>query len=293
VGSIDGVTPQVLAYRVAAGDLLTTLGTGDGTYERIDGIFIKIADDVAGDSQSRDFEDAVTRELSSQTTNVKFRTSIVKSVVPGTPSATPVKPATPSGYVPWCYVRVRSTYASTFDPTHISDWRVPMRVGAVDVMAREMIPDSGISLSADTAYFDMGAAANVAVNAIFPFGPDCRLLAAELHGDFNISHGTSDGEIDMVPSRLNLDVFPYTTGGGLSGNSDALWADFGSHVNSIFHSMMDRNVAFWGNGYAAGMAANQGGQEGGKKLELNVIYQQSAGSAQTAKLSFVRFYYAY
>jgi hypothetical protein len=57
--------------------------------------------------------------------------------------------------------------------------------------------------------------------------------------------------------------------------------------------MMDRNVAFWGNGYAAGMAANQGGQEGGKKLELNVIYQQSAGSAQTAKLSFVRFYYAY
>lgn len=132
--AVDGLSAQLLVYNVAANELATTLSVGDATNPRIDGIFIKI-EKPEDAPVNRDFKDATTGLITSESMVKTKTTTLTKVVVPGTPAATPATPATPAGYAPWAYVYVPQNHNAVYTLAgyHIRDARIPF--GNVEVYA--------------------------------------------------------------------------------------------------------------------------------------------------------------
>lgn len=129
----DGTDAQALLYLLATDELSTLHDAAHATLDRWDIVCVKLAQVLDG-STSRDFEDATTREPTSQTTNVTRTVTLTKQVVKGSnaTAGTAVEPATPAGFTKYAAVFVPATYASAFSPaTHFRDHRVPL--GQYDV----------------------------------------------------------------------------------------------------------------------------------------------------------------
>lgn len=298
-GGPDGLTPQLLAYRLAANEINVTLPAADPSNNRYDGIFIKITDNVPWNPQSRDFQDAVTGALSSQTVDVNYQTTLSVQVVSGaTSSGIPSFPATPSGYVPWAYVAVQPAFSGYLTPDMIFDVRYPMRFGAIDVPAKAFLVSDPSHATIDNqgSYFNLSGAAGYTVDAVFPFGPDARVLGWEVHGEF-----TDPGSSAMViiASGYDLSSFPYNSN---TFPPNVIAGPNNSTTNRVFSSstpkkkfnldlFSSQGVVMWGNGYSAGMAGwalgnNYDAHKGGLLVEV------SSGGG-THNVSFVRFFYAY
>lgn len=126
--NVNGNDPRALSYYLADGELLTNHAAAHATQDRWDLIAVKLEqlDDAA---VSRDFEDATTREPTSQTMSVSRSVLLTKQVVQGANAAagTAVEPAIPAGFVRYAAVFIPATFASTFvAETHLRDWRVPI-----------------------------------------------------------------------------------------------------------------------------------------------------------------------
>lgn len=104
------------------------LDDADDTDPRIDIISAKVEiddqDDLGADAASRDFEDAQTRELTSQTIDKRRRVKVTMEYTPGTPSSDPDPPGTPDGHDKLVEIKVEAN-ATEVEDSDITDYRVP------------------------------------------------------------------------------------------------------------------------------------------------------------------------
>lgn len=122
--------PNFLVYYLSAGELLSTLAVGDATNPRIDLICVKLeqVSNDAADNETRDFKDATTGVITSQTMVKRRKVKLTKQVVAGTPAGSPVEPAVPAGFKKWAAITVPANHNAVFTPvTHqLIDYRMPI-----------------------------------------------------------------------------------------------------------------------------------------------------------------------
>jgi hypothetical protein len=117
------------------------LTNGDATNPRVDLLQMKL-EWVVGDSQSRDFEDATTRIVTTTSFTKKRRVQATLSVKAGTPAASPFVPEPDAGYVAVGMVMVGNSWTTggnaplfgldtaSLNNAVIMDCRMPLRVRA-------------------------------------------------------------------------------------------------------------------------------------------------------------------
>lgn len=155
--------PTALVYYLSDDELQTDHDAADPTNPRYDIICVKL-EMLAGDSTSRDFEDAATRALSSTTPDKTRKVTLTKQVVKGTPAATPAEPAVPAGFVKWASVKIPATFATTFTAvTHFRDYRVPIGGLYEFNLGPELYYAGSFAGAADPFYLRASAAAQAAL----------------------------------------------------------------------------------------------------------------------------------
>jgi hypothetical protein len=139
--TIDGTTPIMIPYRLTNAEYSFTIAASHATLERYDVIQARIIADP-GTSETRDFKDATTGVLSSQTFNKRLNSVCTMSVVTGTNAAvgTATEPSVTSGYVKLATVYVAPTVTS-IAKSAIRDYRLPSKLTVVDVMANQAAYD--------------------------------------------------------------------------------------------------------------------------------------------------------
>lgn len=126
--NFDGLTPTFLPVYVDDNVLFTdgTAIVADATNPRWYTISLSVTR-LGHDTQARDFQDAITGVVTSQSVTTKTRMQLTKTVTAGTPAASPTPPSAPAGTVPWCMVYVPAAHATTLPNSSIADARIPFR----------------------------------------------------------------------------------------------------------------------------------------------------------------------
>lgn len=291
-GQSDGQTPKLLMFRLAAGDLVTTLAAG-GSNHRWDGIFVKVTE-VSAAAVQRDFATISGSTLAKSTTtmSVSTRTQLDVSVVSGAEASVPSYPATPAGYVPWAYVYVPSGFNSTFDYDKISDARIPMRMSSVTVYANQMlIGAAGYTLNSAKSHLAGNTNGEEAI-ALFPGPLDARILRITTEGSFASSLVTAQAKryalrgssyTEQTPGARAISSFTHSSG----GSSQQLLAPASGAGNA---------GSFWGTGHPGGpgfyITGGDSGSNGAVIQERAGVLLSDDGSGG-ADWAFVRFDYAY
>jgi hypothetical protein len=268
VGTLDGNDPKLIAFTFAGTEEFT-LTSGDATNPRVDLLQMKL-EYVNADSQSRDFEDAATRVVTSTAMNVKRRVQCTISVKIGTPAASPTIPDPDSGYVPVGYALVGATWnaAGSDKPSFgqigeialgahvtIADLRMPIRVKGYTIDPSTFKLITAFALAGN----ERRATSSNATNELQAFCPltEGRIFAIGLrslnsHATFvnTLGHhatgGTSFDSRNGVPNMTSvnddgLHITPYylfTHSPGGAGGGPTIQA---SAVNKI-------NVPIWCSG---------------------------------------------
>jgi len=265
----DGLTPAFKLFPVADGQLATTLSIGDATNPRVDAIFIKI-EEIDADSQARDFEDAVTGAKTSQTFFKKKRTQLSKNVIEGTPGANPLVPATPAGYVPWCYVYVPATHNAAFTNQQLHDKRMPVRRAASFTPAGSIYYGGAVP---GNSYVTL----DTSTDEIFiPFlgPPFAKIVAVRLIATINNALGKSR----LVRYRLNAQN--QICAHGTNPHDMAVGDQLQDVVDQGSNSGLTKGV-IWGNGWNAGPRGSRlDADNGGSVLAWHIEADADSTSSQ-------------
>lgn len=245
VSSVDGLTPAVLAYQCSQ-DEFTFTATPDPSNPRYMGIFYKLATDdtTSGSSETRDFEDAVTRVNSSQSTYKKRRVTCTTSVVHGTAAATPALPATPAGYVPWGYIYLPAA-ATNLAAANVACALYPLGFRRIFVPAKDLWVPANYTVGTDGRVV-AGASSWGEYRVLAPIGPTERIVRMDVHRFLN--GGSND--------TIGVYQFPLT--GGLGSPASPFPATVatpgfvaGQATKTYDHSSADK-LPLWGDGTMSG-----------------------------------------
>lgn len=151
IAAPTGAEAKLLAFRFAGTDEYT-IANGDATNPRIDLLQMQLSY-LEDTPVSRDFQDAVTRALStSPTTNSRRRVQCALTIKQGTPAASPTYPTLDAGCVAIGAVMVGATYAGGSAAVDedtagavlvLHDQRMPVSISAEICHAQDMFYDVG------------------------------------------------------------------------------------------------------------------------------------------------------
>jgi len=256
--AVTGDTPAMLWYYMEAADVPDKTRPVATTNPRWDILTVQLTE-ADGSSENRDFKDAITGALSTQSFNKRRRVTATFTWTQGTEAASPVEPAVPAGQVKLCAVKVPtaaavfSPFGSGLDSSELRDYRVP--VGFTTYR------DGG---HADT-YFGTGT---ITFNASVFGKPPFFNMDVDV-GEFAYGHWWCPvsspthrlKKITMRGEGPDTTAHEFILGdGNATGN---LWPNpgFWGAPNSGYESMPRPEQDFndfppvWCNGYAAGYAA--------------------------------------
>ncbi len=212
VANASGNDATLLSYTFDGTDEVTI---ADGAVNnRVDLIQMKL-EIITTDSQSRDFENASTRVVTTTTMNKKRRVQCTLSVKQGATGATPTVPEPDAGYVPIATVLVPTAYAhaagfsfgiDAASPTAVvHDQRMPLSIKAYTVDAPAMGTETNWTLGATRDKVDCTNATNTLYVPCPAGGQTGRLIGVEIGS----STGYSAGTIQLIQA----------TGGRLGGSN--------------------------------------------------------------------------
>lgn len=254
------IAPGVLFQKTAnktgnASTLLPYYFDGSSTYEftiaagsanpRVDLLQMSLTM-VSGNSQTRDFKDATTGAITSQTMNKKRQVQCTLSVKQGTPAASPTIPDPDAGYVAVGCVIVTSTYTTgtslTFgvdpSPTNnafVWDQRMPMQVRCFRPSPetwRLATAWSLVAIASGQAAQSSSTTNDLRIR-ISPGGNSSRLTALEFYKDvgawsstassLNVPGSTGSNKLQALNNGVARIIIPYytleqnfTLGGGIT-----------------------------------------------------------------------------
>lgn len=302
--TLDGDDSKILAY-CATGDeyaVVHDTATANPRWDLISVQLEQVDDDVA-DEESRDFEDATTRALTTATNIVKKRKVVANfTVTKGTESATPAVPATPAGHVRIAAYRI-SPAMTTFDPTtDVRDFRMPFGSGFDEVMAGAAVISHENDWTRHIDYVTNAIGAYITFPCPSP-GGSRRLTRMQAISHYeagttptvtgvrwHIGNGNPTDAVDAAVAMIVLT--------GLRTTADPTDHEFRSY--DFLASSPDLPV--WTNGYPAGYAAQRQVAEGRCDVALDVErpavfavvweYQGDGTAAQQLWLRSMRFQFA-
>lgn len=254
----DGTDSQVLFYFLDA-DEASVARPAVVTNPRWDVVSVAMTR-VNADSQSRDFEDASTRALTTSSFSKQRRTVCTITWTTGAESVTPVEPSIPVGDVKLAAFQIRPA-VTAFDPTQdIRDYRMPIGASRIYNVDGWRYPrdETGAAEWADTAF--SGVTGNVATGAttqatcLLPvMGGSHRILAVGF-----TSEDGAGGTLAVTLSRVN-DLSPTHT--SIRTLTSLLDAGGGGASYGEFDILTNHGAPLWSNGYSAGYAVDRS-QEG-------------------------------
>lgn len=189
IGTITGDDPKCIAYTFTGAEEWT-LTNGDATNPRVDLLQMKL-EYVLGDSQSRDFEDATTRIVTTTSMSKKRRVQCTLLVKTGTPGASPAIPAVDAGYVPVGMVMVGNGWTTAgnapifgedtvaLNNAVVHDQRMPVKIRAYRCPASQFILVTGWTYAVATGMANWTNATNE-LNAVCPHTPNGRLIGVQV-----------------------------------------------------------------------------------------------------------------
>lgn len=285
------------------------VAVGDATHPRVDIVEVKL-EYVDGDTQSRHFEDAVTRAPSSQNVEKERRVQMTYQIKQGTPAASPAYPAPTAGYAAYAAIYVPAGFNTTIPTDNIRDMRQPLGVRAIDV------PFTAMLKTGANPWVELGgailatAAASTPADYVYAICPvdDALLLGVGVHG--------SPGD-DQTCTLVRLD-YPQSNAAFADAalaevfDDDVFNADGFTYADQVM--IMDRlataavhkgtrvastriGTPLWCNGSTCGVAQDVGAPDDGpisfcNKLALRFSADGTGVSGPGARVSFVRFYVA-
>lgn len=158
IGAPDGAEPQLLAFRFDGTDEVT-IANGSVANPRVDIIQMKL-EYVNDTPTSRDFQDAVSRALTTTTPTKRRRVKCTLSVKQGTPAASPQYPLPDTGFVAIAGVVVGTSWVAaapmldedtTGANASIQDQRMP-----IGVATHAVFPLDAVAFFFDNAGFTLG-----------------------------------------------------------------------------------------------------------------------------------------
>lgn len=143
--TIDGNTPKLFVYYMKEGDVATKQRPAAAVNPRWDVLSVAFAE-ATGDNESRDFEDAVTGALSTQSVAKRRKVTATFTWTIGVEAATPAEPATPAGQYKLCAVRV-TPGMTLFDMANhdLRDYRTPCGYRGFPQLATDVSGPVGIN----------------------------------------------------------------------------------------------------------------------------------------------------
>lgn len=186
IADADGTEPKFIAYTFTTEEV--TIANGDATNPRIDLVQMKL--EYVDETEARDFQDATTRALTSQSLGVRRRVKCTLSVKQGTPAASPAYPDPDTGFCVIAGMFVGAAYAGgtaiVFDDAAgaalvLHDQRMPMRVRTHGTLSRDFIFNGTDFVPAGGFYVER--IANTDGNSLFipvhRWGNNGRLVAID------------------------------------------------------------------------------------------------------------------
>lgn len=290
-----GDSPDFLAYYVAEDEWLTTLTSNSSGNPRIDIFCIKL-DQLAGGAEARDFEDADTELVTTQSTNKRLNVRCQTQVVIGTPAASPTEPATPAGYVKVWSARVNNG-ATSLAAALVIDYRMPLGIKVVDVNPSDI---TGLDLGAsggtfrysgswtDGASYMGGRQVDVleAGSAYFiahaqGVTAQQRLLAVQL-----LSHDAGASQWVTTLVRINRNSLTTLA----TPTSDLLPASPGG--GTTWRQSTFLTTPYWGNSYQSGHANDVDNAFGSKTTYHEIGLKCDTSAITSGFIDKVRFIFA-
>lgn len=297
----DGSDGQLLAYRLAGGELQTTIATIPANpNNRIDLICVKLdyVDSELDDTEWRAVKDQFTGVVSTQAVVKRRRVRLQKQVVMGTPAPTPVEPAVPSGYCRWAsvYVEWNQPAGSPFSTRILRDHRYPLglvrTISWPALNAGGYVSEGGAGWTFDTTQQLLVSAANGNIVRVFPQAPgrhNARLLGVGCVGDLS----GCTVELKRRYHDIGNTLVENNTAVGSSGfNGVRTITAFNSAVAQYnFHALTDGDP-LWANGYTAGIATARANLAVPNNAEMSTVALKITANAANKTVRFVEWFWA-
>ncbi len=196
IATADGEEASFIPYTLGENEFDLTIGAGHATLKRIDIVQVKL-EYVEGDSESRDYKDAITGALTTTTPDKTRRVQATISLKAGTAATPPTYPDPDAGYAVLGAVLVPATWTtgitaegwpSEAGKASMRQCSIPLRTHSVTVGAAEA-DDSGAGGAGTydrTNNYAVATGGDVS-NVLFwcPVGsPGTRVVGVTLHGAF-------------------------------------------------------------------------------------------------------------
>jgi hypothetical protein len=241
-----GTDPQFLSYYLDDDEYSSTLPAVT-TDPRWDIVCIKLEQESAdaADQELRDFEDALTRELT--TTNVikKRKVKATIQVVTGVEAVNPVEPATPSGFVKIAAFQVR--FGETeFDPKQdVRDYRVPVGFREEHIVASNMAYEPAEWTQGGSGKLTSITGSIQKAYAICPIAGGLARIMKVAYGT-RFTAGTHAAFLRRIDHNASLPPgSPVATLVEAFGAASSEW------------NVKTPEFPFWSNGYSAGFAVDR------------------------------------
>lgn len=257
-----------------------------------------------GDSQTRDFEDAVTRAKTTSSTDKEHLIDVSWEYVTGSQSATYDMATLSTDYVPILTIARPVGEGGTLNIDNFYYNAYPMRLGIEDVMGYEMLPaTTGWTRpgSAFTGSIEKTATGTGSV-LIFPrtMHAGCRLIGFGISGDvWGMSPYIYIGEYDYDYSADGAPGFTSivdVSDNGITNGIDGLLAGF-QGVGEVNWSPTNKPLPIWGNGLTAGplfVPERKNYSSAGSDFSKLAVKVVSNGNWTGGdKIYFARFFYLY
>lgn len=257
-----GDAPATLWYYMTADDVPDKVRPNITTNPRWDLLTVELAE-VDDNSTSRDFRDAVTGALSSQSFNKRKKVQATFTWTQGTEAASPVEPAVPANNYKICAVKITgdvpfTALGTTADSYTVRDHRIPIgnRILTIEpntyldqgavfdgaVVTPNYSTLNGRFLSVDTSN-TASAFERFETQVLSPINdPNHRLRAVYIHGEPQ----TNGWDVSLVNDRSDWEIWPLVTVNGTLG--DDLYELEAADFSAI-------DVPCWANGTTAGVWA--------------------------------------
>lgn len=282
----DPTDTHLNATWLAADDLQTQFADNASGNPRYDIVQVKI-DYLADGATNRDFKDANSLVVTSQSMNKTRSVRLTFSTKQGTPAGSPVEPTPDSGFLKWCAVLIPNGIGSgDILATNIRDYRMPVGMRVMDIM--------GHNLSYDTTQWSTGV-----TGRIDALGGVARTARAHPEGAWMSGRLLRVGMMATIlggsAATAQLVRTDFLSGGVVDNNLVTITSDLinvgGGRTYREHNPLAASNGPFWLNGYQAGLAVNQGfaPPESSSFNKLAMLFTSGTGADI---VYFVRFVFA-
>jgi hypothetical protein len=300
----DGSDNRLLAYQLAAGELLTTIAAPPASpNNRIDLICVKLdyVDTDVADQETRKVKDQTTLIVTDQSIVKRRKVRLQKQVITGTPvtGTAPVEPTVPAGYRRWAsvYVANAQSNAAPLPALQLRDHRYPTglirTISWPALNAGGFVSQGGAGWTFDSTQQLLVSAGVSNIVRVFPQSPgrhNARLIGVGCVGDLSGCTVTLKRRYHDIGNTSS--DWETAAGVGLNYNAARVISEFNSSVAQYNYHQVPDDSPIWANGMAAGVAVARASLAVPDTGEMCTAALVISSSAAAKTIKFIEWFWA-